>query len=100
MYLDLSSMTQASSGGNKLWALMVDEATKYKKSFFLTKKNDQIEVIIEWLRELKNKYKIKVQQIRMDNAGGTKCWQDTVIKMKWVSNLNTQQQEHHNKMEL
>ena len=65
-------MTQASSGGNKHWALMVDEATKYKKSLFLKKKNDQIEVIIEWLKELKNKYIIKVQWIRMDNAGENK----------------------------
>ena len=72
MYLDISSMTQASSGGNKHWASMVDEATKYKKSFFLKKKNDQIKVIIDWLKELKNKYKIKVQQIRMDNAGENK----------------------------
>ena len=63
MYLDISSMTQASSGGNKHWALIVDEATRYKKSFFLKMKNDQIEVIIHWLKELKNKYKIKVQQI-------------------------------------
>ena len=38
MYLDISSMTQVSSGGNKHWALMVDEATRYKKSFFLKKK--------------------------------------------------------------
>ena len=35
-------------------------------------KNDQIEVIIDWLKEMKNKYKIEVQQIRMDNAGETK----------------------------
>ena len=61
MCLDISSMTQASLGGNKHWALMVDEATKYKKSFSLQKNNDQIEVIIDWLKELKNKYKIKVQ---------------------------------------
>ena len=61
MYLDISSMTQVSSGGNKHWALMVDEVTRYKKSFFLKKKNDQIEVIIDWLKELKNKYKIKEQ---------------------------------------
>ena len=54
-------MTQASLGGNKYLALMVDEATRYNKSFFLIKKNDQIEVIIDWLKELKNKYKIKVQ---------------------------------------
>ena len=31
-------MAQASSGGNEHWALMVDEATKYKKSFFLKRK--------------------------------------------------------------
>ena len=68
MYLDISSMTQVSSGGNKHWALMVDEATRYKKRLFLKNKNDQIEVIMDWLKELKNKYKISVQQIRMDNA--------------------------------
>ena len=90
MNLDISSMARASSGGNKHWALMVGKATKYKKSFFLKKKNDQIEVIINWLKELKNKYKIKVQRISMDNAGKTKCWQRAVIKMKWASNLNTQ----------
>ena len=48
-------MTQASSRGNKHWAIMVDEATRYKKSFFLKQKNDQIEVIIHWRKELKNK---------------------------------------------
>ena len=65
-------MTQARSGGNKHWTLIVDETTKYKKSFFLNKKNEQIEVIIHCLKELKNKYKIKVQQIRMDNTGEKK----------------------------
>ena len=72
MYLNISSMTQASSGGNKHWALMVDEATRYKMSFFVKKKDDQIQVIIDWLKELQNMYKIKVQQIRMDNTGGNK----------------------------
>ena len=65
-------MTQASLGGNEHWALIVDEATRYKKSFFLKRKNDQIEVIIHWLKELKNKYKIKEERIRMDNAGENK----------------------------
>ena len=65
-------MTQASSGGNIHLALMVDEAAKYNKSFFLKRKNDQVEVTIDWLKGLKNKYKIKVQRIRMDNAGENK----------------------------
>ena len=65
-------MTQASSGGNIHLALMVDKAAKYKKSFFLRRKNDQVEVTIDWLKGLKNKYKIQVQRIRMDNAGENK----------------------------
>ena len=51
---------------------MVDEATKYKKNCVLKRKNNQVEVIIDWLKELKNKYKIKVQRIRIDNAGENK----------------------------
>ena len=42
-------MTQVRSGGYKDWALIVDEASKYKKSFFLKKKDDKIEDIIDWL---------------------------------------------------
>ena len=91
-------MAQASSAGYKHWALMVDEATKYKKSFFLKRKNYQVEVIIDWLKELKNKYKITVQRIRMDNAGGNKMLK-SCNQIKSASNLNTQHQEHLNKME-
>ena len=100
MYLDISSMAKASSGGNRHWALMVDEATKYKKSFFPKKKNDRIEVIIDWLKELKNKYKIKVQQrIRMDIAGGIKmlaksCDQNEMgIKSEYTAPRTPQQNE-------
>ena len=97
MYLDISSMVQASSGGNKHWALMVDEATKYKKSFFLKRKNDRVEVIIDWLKESKNKYKIKVQRIRMDNAGENKmlvksCDQNEMgIKLEYTAPGTPQQ---------
>ena len=97
MYLDISSMVQARSGGNKHWALMVDEATKYKKSFFLKRKNDQVEVIIDWLKELKNKYKIKVQRIRIDNAGENKmlvksCDQNEMgIKLEYTAPVTPQQ---------
>ena len=34
MYLDISSMRKPSMGGRQHWVMMVDEATKYKKSFF------------------------------------------------------------------
>ena len=68
MYLDISSMRKPSIGGRKHWALMVDEATKYKKSFFMKKKSDQIGEIVTWLKGLFAKYNIKVKYIRCDNS--------------------------------
>ena len=49
MYLDISSMRKPSMGGRQHWVMMVDEATKYKKSF-LKKKNEQVEPIIDWIK--------------------------------------------------
>ena len=52
--------------------MLVDEATKYKKSFFLKKKNEPVEPIIDWIKALKVSHKIQVKIIRCDNAGETK----------------------------
>ena len=68
MYLDISSMRKPSMGGRQHWVLLVDEATKYKKSFFLKKKNEQVEPIIDWIKALKARHKIQVKIIRCDNA--------------------------------
>ena len=38
MYLDISSMRKPSMRGRQYWVMLVDEATKYKKSFLLRKK--------------------------------------------------------------
>ena len=35
-------MRKPSMGGRQHWVMLVDEATKYKKSFFLKKKNEQV----------------------------------------------------------
>ena len=64
MYLDISSMKEDS-----IRVVLVDEATKYKKSFFLKKKNEQVEPIIDWIKVLKARHKIQVKIIRCDNAG-------------------------------
>ena len=55
MYFDTSSMRKPSIGGRQHWEMLVDEATKYKKSFFLEKKNEQVEPIIDWIKALKSK---------------------------------------------
>ena len=72
MYLDISSMRKPSMGGRQYWVMLVDEATKYKKSFFLKKKNEQVEPIIDWIKALKARHKIQVKIIRYDNAGENK----------------------------
>ena len=72
MYLDISSMRKPSMGGRQHWVMLVDEATKYKKSFFLKKKNEQVEPIIDWIKALKARHKNQVKIIRCDNAGENK----------------------------
>jgi hypothetical protein len=72
IYLDISSMKHSSLGGNKHWLLIVDEATRYKKSFFMKKKSALVEDIMKWFLHLKGKFKIKVKNIRLDNSGENK----------------------------
>ena len=68
MYLD-SSMRKPNMGGRQHCVMLVHEATKYKKSFFLKKKNEQVEPIIDWIKALKARHKIQVKIIRCDNTG-------------------------------
>ena len=75
MYLDISSMRKPSMGGRQHWVMLVDEATNYKKSFFLKKKNEQVEPIIDWMKALKARHEIQVKLIRCDNAGENKVLQ-------------------------
>ena len=72
MYFDISSMRNPSMGGRHHSVMLVDEATKYKKSFFFKKKNEQAEPIIDWIEALKARHEIQVKIIRCDNAGENK----------------------------
>ena len=69
MYLDISSMRKPSMGGRQHRVMLVDEATKYKKNFFLKKKNEQVKPIIDWITASKARHEIQVRIIRCDNAG-------------------------------
>ena len=71
-YLDISSMRKPSMRGREHWVMLVDEETKYKKSFFLKKKNEQVEPIIDWIKALKARHEIQVKTIRCDNDGESK----------------------------
>ena len=72
MYLDISSMRKPIMGGRQHWVMLVDEATKYKKSFFLKKKSEQVEPIIDWIKALKARHEIQVKIIICDNVGENK----------------------------
>ena len=99
MHLDISSMRKSSMGGRQHWVMLVDEATKYKKSFFLKKKNEQVEPIIDWIKALKARHKIQVKIIRCDNAGENKVLERESDKNELGIFLNIQPQEHHSRME-
>ena len=100
MYLDISSMRKPSMGGRQHWVMLVDEATKYKKSFFLKKKNEQVEPIIDWIKALKARHKIQVKIIRCDNAGENEVLQrESQTRMSWGLFLIIQPQELHTRME-
>ena len=73
IYLDVSSMRKPSMGGRQHWVMLVDEATKYKNSFFLKKKNEQVKPIIDWIKALKARHENQVKIIRCDNAGENKA---------------------------
>ena len=58
MYLDISSMRKPSMGGRQYCVILVDEAMKYKKRFFLKKMDEQVEPTIDWIKALKARHKI------------------------------------------
>ena len=77
-----------SLGGRRHWAMLVDEATRCKCSFFLKKKSDQVEMVSSWLKGIKDKYKIQVKFIRCDNPGENTKLEESVMQKDWASFLN------------
>ena len=99
MYLDILSMRKPSLGRRLHWVMLVDEATKYKKSLVLKKKNEQVEPIIDWIKALKARHKIQVKIIRCDNAGENKVLERESGKNELGLLLSIQPQGHHSRME-
>ena len=62
-------------GGKRHWLIVVDEFSDCSHSFFLKRKNDQIELLPIWLKELKVKFGIDIKYIRLDNSGENRCLQ-------------------------
>jgi hypothetical protein len=78
IYVDVSTIEATSAGGKKHWMLIVDESTSYKWSFFLKKKLDLLEQLVEFLKS-REQTEYPVQRVRMDNSGENKYFQSNVL---------------------
>ena len=76
LFIDISSFKHESMGGKRHWLIVVDEFSDCSLSFFLKRKNDQIELFPDWIKELKAKYGIDIKYIRLDNSGENKGLKD------------------------
>ena len=71
LYLDISSVDATSGGGNRYWAIVVDDYSRFKRSFFLRTKSGLTAVVLPYIKELQATGK-PVRFVRMDNAGENK----------------------------
>ena len=81
VFFDSSSIKNKSAGGSKYWILFVDEATGYKKSYFVKQKSEMSKIGEKYLTFLKKKG-IEVKKLRCDDAGENKKFE------KWVEKSN------------
>jgi hypothetical protein len=72
VFFDISSIKNTSFGGAKFWLLIVDDATDQNFSYFLKKKSDTAQTIVNLVKHLKEKEVIEVKVLRCDNAGENK----------------------------
>jgi hypothetical protein len=73
--IDTSSVRKTSFGKSKFWLLVIDDCTDVCWSKFLKKKSDQVDFLLELLKDLKAKHRKTVRLIRCDNAGENKSLQ-------------------------
>ena len=63
LFLDINSVQGTSLGGSKFWALLLDDATNCKWSFMLKKKSELSKTVVEFIKDLKAKFKYEVKYI-------------------------------------
>jgi len=95
--IDISSIKTELINNKKFWVLVKDQATCMKWSFFVKQKSDQVQPIIDLIREINSMKNQCVKYIRCDNTGEnylleTECKkQGLPVKFEFTSR-NTPQQ--------
>jgi len=75
LFLDISSTEYVSYRKSKFWLLVMDNATDYCWSFFLKAKSETAEVMVNFIKKLKDTKNVTVKNIRCDNASENKAFQ-------------------------
>ncbi len=73
LLINISSL-KTTEAKKKFWVLVENRATKMKWSFFVNKKDEQVNPIVNLIKAIQSDGK-KVKHIRCDNAGGNKLLQ-------------------------
>ena len=69
IFIDIAPMKHKSFGGSKNWSLIVDDNTDCCWSYFLKSKDQLKDYMRTFIKVMKEKESVKIQTIRMDNAG-------------------------------
>ena len=69
LFIDITPIKHKSYGGSKNWLLVVNNSTDYCWSFFRKTKDKLKDRMATLIRKLLKREKVKVKNIRMDNAG-------------------------------
>jgi len=76
LFLDISSTKYISYRKSKFWLLVMDDATDHCWSFFLKAKSETAEVMINFIKKLKDIEDVSVKNIQCDNVGKNKAFQN------------------------
>ena len=85
---DISSSSSPAYGGAKYWLLIVDNATDMKWTFLLKSKDQQSQVLVNFVKELKGNHNIQIKHWCMDNASKNKKTFKAFMKNELVSSRN------------
>jgi len=69
LFIDVSSAKHPSISGTKYWLLVVDDATDFSWSSFLKSKDEVVNYLIPFLKNLKAQWNMQVKFIRCNNGG-------------------------------
>jgi hypothetical protein len=76
IFIDISKLTQPSIKNSKFWLIVIDDATDFTWSYFLTKKSDTTSKLLHIITDMQNN-NTPVRRIRCNNAGENQSLQTT-----------------------